>query len=270
MKTRKSKEKNNQEDEILKKLAKADTQNDVNYFAEKYLEGTQESIFVTVESWLDDRRSSNRVMVISGNAGMGKSVIAAVMCKKMQEKGRLSGNHFCHHDKARHRNPKVMLQSLACQLSRCLPEYKRALVEQLSRNLGIEINDLEVGELFELLLEEPLSKIRNPGFTSLVIINALDESEYRGRNELLDVIAKYFNKLPIWIRFLLTTRPEMSIANSLKVLHPLLLKPKYRENLEDIRLCFIEHLNNMLQAENHELILNELVKKSEGVILFAQ
>jgi len=113
-----------------------------------------------VESWLDDRSSSNRVMVISGNAGMGKSVIAAVMCKRMQEKGRLSGSHFCHHDKARHRNPKVMLQSLSCHLSSCLAEYRSALVEQLSRNLGIGINDLEVGELFEFFLEEPLSKIR--------------------------------------------------------------------------------------------------------------
>ena len=90
------------------------------------------------------------------------------------------------------------------------------------------------------------------------------------RNELLDVIGKYFNKLPIWIRFLVTTRPERSIANSLKYLHPMLLEPKYNENLEDIRLYFEEHLNHMLQAENQEPILNELVKKSEGVILCAQ
>ena len=260
---------NNQEDEILKKLAKVDTQNDVKYYAEKYLEGTRNSIFAKVESWLDDRSSSNRVMVISGNAGMGKSVIAAVMCKRMQEKGRLSGSHFCHHDKARHRNPKVMLQSLSCHLTSCLAEYRSALVEQLSRNLGIGINDLEVGELFEFFLEEPLSKIRYPGFTSLVIIDALDESEYRGRNELLDVIGKYFNKLPVWIRFLVTTRPEVNISDSLKDLHPLLLEPQYNENLEDIRLYFKEHLNHMLKLENQELILKVLVEKSEGVILCA-
>ena len=266
----KGKRENIQEDEILKNLAKVDTQNDVKYYAEKYLEGTQNSIFVKVESWLDDRSSSNRVMVISGNAGMGKSVIAAVMCKRMQEKGRLSGSHFCHHDKARHRNPKVMLQSLACHLSSCLPEYKTALVEQLSRNLGIEINDLEVGELFGLLLKEPLSKIRDPGFTSLVIIDALDESEHQGRNELLDVIGKYFNKLPIWIRFLMTTRPEMNISGSLKDLQPLLLEPKCNENLEDSHLYFKEHLHHMLKVENRELILKELVEKSEGVILCAQ
>ena len=260
----------NREDEILKKLAKVDTQNTVKYYRERYLEGTRESIFRKVNNWLNDRNSPNRVMVISGNAGMGKSVIAAVMCKRMQEDSRLSGSHFCQHDKARHRNPKVMLQSLAYHLSYSLPEYKEVLVEQLCRNLGLEINDMEVGDLFELLFEVPLSSLKDPGFTSLVVIDALDESEYQGRNELLEVIAKYFNMLPLWIRFLVTTRPEINICESLKSLEPLLLEPNDEENLEDIRLCFEQQLSDLLKPENCELILKELVQKSEGNILCAQ
>ena len=259
-----------QEDEILKKLAKVDTQNIVQYYTDRYLEGTRQSIFAKVNNWLSDINSPNRVMVISGNPGMGKSVIAAVMCKRMQEDGRLSGSHFCQHDRARHRNPKVMLQSLAYHLSYCLPGYKKALVEQLSRNLGLEISDMEVGDLFELLFEVPLGSLKDPGSTSLVVIDALDESEYQGRNELLEVIAKYFNKLPVWIRFLVTTRPEINICESLKSLEPLLLEPNDEENLEDICLCFKEQLSYLLQAKNHELILKELVQKSEGSILCAQ
>ena len=153
-----------QEDEILKKLAKVDTQRDVTDYAARYLQGTRESFFAKVNTWLDDASSPNRAMVISGNAGMGKSVLAAEMCRRMQETGRLSGSHFCHHDKARHRNPKVMLQSLACHLSCNLPEYKKALVEQLRQNLGAEINDLEVGDLFELLFEEPPEQSKRARF----------------------------------------------------------------------------------------------------------
>ena len=148
---------------VLKKLAKVDTHNDVRYYSERYLEGTRESIFVKVNSWLDDRSSPNRVMVISGNAGMGKSVIAGEMCKRMQEAGRLSVNHFCRHDKARHRNPKVMLQSLVSHLSSCLPEYRKTLVDKLSRNLVVDINDMEVADLLhaenhELMLEDLVQK----------------------------------------------------------------------------------------------------------------
>ena len=260
-----------QEDEnVLKKLAKVDPHIDIRYHSERYLEGTREPIFVKVNSWLDDRSSPNRVMVISGNAGMGKSVIAAEICKRMQEAGRLSGSHFCQHNKARRRDPKVMLHSLARHMSCCLPEYKKALVEQLSSNLGKSINEMEVGDLFELLFEEPLGGLSDPGVTYLMVIDALDESEYQGRNDLLDVIAKYFNKLPLWIRFLVTTRPEINISDSLKDLYPLVLKPDDEENLKDIRLCFELRVGDVLQAENREVILQKLVQKSGGVILYAQ
>ena len=260
-----------QEDEnALKKLAKVDTHIDIRYHSERYLEGTREPIFIKVNSWLDDRSSPNRVMVISGNAGMGKSVFAAEMCKRMQETGRLSGSHFCQHNKARRRNAKVMLQSLAQHMSCCLPEYKKALVKQLATNLGKSMNEIEVGDLFEVLFEEPLNVLSDPGVTFLMVIDALDESEYQGRNDLLDVIAKYFNKLPLWIRFLVTTRPEINISDSVKDLYPLVLKPNDEENLKDIRLFFGLRVGDVLQAENREVILQKLVQKSGGVILYAQ
>ena len=260
-----------QEDEnVLKKLAKVDMHNDVRCYSERYLEGTRESIFVKVNSWLDDRNFPNRVMVISGNAGMGKSVIAAEMCKRMQEADRLSGSHFCMHNRPRRRDPKWMLRSLARHMSCCLPEYKKALVEQLSTNQGIPINEMEVGDLFEVLFEEPLSGLSDPGVTYLMVIDALDESEYQGRNDLLDVIAEYFNKLPLWIRFLVTTRPEINIVEKLKSLQPLLLEANDEENLKDIRIYFEHQLSDMLHAENHDLILEGLVQKSEGIILCAQ
>ena len=259
-----------QEEDTLKQLAKVDTEKIIKHHSEKYLEGTRVSIFVKVKNWLNDNNSFHRVMVIVGNAGMGKSVIAAEVSKRMQQDRRLLGSHFCQHNKMRHRNPKVMLQSLACHLSYSLPEYKEALVEQLSRNLGLDINDMETEDLFELLFEEPLNSLSDPGFTSLVVIDALDESEYQGRNELLEVIAKYFNKLPIWIRFLVTTRPEINIWDSLKGLRPLLLEPNDEENIKDIRHLFERSLRPMFQVSNHESILSELVQKSEGVILWAQ
>ena len=257
------------QDGILKKLAKIDTLKDMNHHAERFVEGTRLSIFAKVESWLNDRSSPNRVMVISGAAGMGKSVISAVTCQKMLEAGRLAGSHFCHHDRARHRNPKVMLQSLASYLADSLPDYKKALVEKLSGNLGVEINDMEVKDLFELLFEELITSLNDPGLTYLIVIDGIDECEYQGRNELLDVIANFFTKLPLWIRFLVTTRPEVNIADKLECLHPMQLESNNEENLKDIRLCFKEQLRHVLQSEYQENILQALVQKSEGVMLYA-
>ena len=257
------------ENEALKKLAKIDTVKNVRHHADRYVNGTRLSIFAKVASWLIDRSSPNRVMVISGNAGMGKSVISAVMCEKMQKVGRLAGSHFCQHDRARHRNPKVMLQSLASHLCDFLPDYKKALVEKLSRNLGVEINNMEVKDLFDVLFDEPLTSLNDPGLTYLMVIDGLDESEFQGRNELLEVIANYFQSLPLWIRFLVTTRPEGNITGTLKNLHPLQLDPNVEENVKDIHLCFQKQISHFLQSEHRENILEALVQKSEGVMLYA-
>ena len=258
-------------DKVLAKLAKVDDNlKCITRHASSYVEGTRLSIIEGVKSWLADESSPNRVIVISGNAGMGKSVISAVLCQKMLEAGILSGivSHFCKHDKVRLRNPKVMLQSLACQLSESLPEYKKAIVKKLSRNVGVEIGDMEVEELFEFLFEEPLSVLKDPGSIHLMVIDGLDESEYQGRNELLNVIADYFKTLPCWIRFVVTTRPEMNILEKIQDLNPIKLNPNDQENLMDVRLCFQEQLEHVLQSDCQDTILEKLVEKSEGVMLY--
>ena len=256
-----------EEDETLQKLANVNTEKTIQYHAGKYQEGTRLHIFEKIKLWLDDRTSENRVMVISGDAGMGKSVISAVVCQRMQHTGRLSGSHFCQHNKERYRNPKVMLQSLACQLCEILPQYKKELVEAFSRNLGENVNSLEVGELFELLFLEPLRHVNDPGKSLLMVIDGLDESEYKGRNELLDVIANHFCILPIWFRFLVTTRPEMNIADRLKKFNPVLLEQDDEENAADIIFFLKAELGNVFQLDWGGI--EELAIKAAGHFLYA-
>ena len=256
-------------DEVIRNLVKSEFSEDIDYYLKSFQEGTREWVFDRVQNWLDDRSSQNRVMVISGNAGMGKSVISAVICKRMQEAGRLSGSHFCQYNNVRYRKPQLMIQSLACHLSHTLPEYKQALLEQLSRNLGTDLNNMGVEELFALLFKEPLSAVGDPGRNMLMVIDGLDESEYQGRNELLDVIANQFCKLPIWIRFLVTTRPALNIAEKLKHLKPLKLKSNDAENIEDVRVFCLKRLQRVVKLENVGEFIEKLVLKSEGLMLYA-
>ena len=264
-------EKRDQEkaDEVLTNLAKSEFRGDIEYHLQRFQEGTRRWVFDRVQNWLDDRSSQNRVMVISGNAGMGKSVIAAVICKRMQEAGRLSGSHFCQYNNVRYCKPQLMIQSLACHLSHALPEYKNAVVGQLSRNLGTDLNNMGVEELFSLLFKEPLCAVGDPGRNMLMVIDGLDESEYQGRNELLDVIGNQFCKLPLWIRFLVTTRPALNIAEKLKHLKPLKLKSNGAENVEDVRAVFQKKLEHVVKLGNLDEYVKNLVLKSEGLMLYA-
>ena len=257
------------EDEVLKNLGESEFKGDIEHHAKKFQEGTREWIFESVVNWLDDRTSPNQVMVISGNAGIGKTVISAVISQRMQEAGRLSGSHFCHHNNTLYRNPQLMLQSLACHLSNSIPEYKRALVEKLSRNLGRDLNNMGIEELFAILFKELLSTLDDPGRNFLIVIDGLDESEYQGRNELLDVIGNHFCKLPDWIRFFVTTRPERNIVEALKHLKPKKLEQNQEENLKDIQILFEKQLSHVIGEQHKDVLVKELVKTSEGLFLYA-
>ena len=91
-----TKKRNEQADEVLRTLVKSEFKGDIEFHANKFQEGTREWIFKSIEDWLDDRASPHRVMVISGNPGMGKTVISAVVSQRMQKVGRCSINfYFC-------------------------------------------------------------------------------------------------------------------------------------------------------------------------------
>ena len=257
------------EEQVLQNLAKSEFKGDIEYHVGRYQEGTRVWMFNKVENWLLNRNSQNRVLVISANAGMGKSVISAVICKRMQEAGRLAGSHFCQHNNARYRNPQLMLQSLACHLCHALPDYKQALVKQLSRNLGKDLNSMGVEELFALLFKEPLSTVADPGRNMLMVIDGLDESDFQERNELLDVIANQFCRLPCWIRFLCTTRSERNIEEALKHLKPFLLEPNDDKNMEDIKWFLEKRMQHVIKAGKKSDIVEKLVEKSEGLMLYA-
>ena len=264
-----TKRKNEHAGEVLKTLVQSEFKGDIEFHANKFQEGTREWIFKSIEDWLDDRSSPHRAMVISGNPGMGKTVISAVVSQRMQKAGRLAGSHFCQHNNSRYRDPRLMLQSLACHLCQAMPSYKDTLVEQLSRNMGEGLKNMGVEELFALLFKEPLSTVQDPGRNTLIVIDGLDESEYQGRNELLHVISNHFSMLPVWIRILITTRPERSITEALRHLEPIELKQKREENLNDIQTLFENQLSNKIGEEHKDIILKELVKKSEGLFIYA-
>ena len=258
-----------QGDEVLRNLVKSEFKGDIEFHVQRFQEDTRGWVFSKVENWLDDRNSQNRVMVICGNAGMGKSVISAAVCKKMQVAGRLCGSHFIQHNNVRYRKPQLMLQSLACHMCYALPEFKLALVKQLKRNTGKDLNDMGVEELFALLFKEPLSSVEDPGRNMLIVIDGLDESDYHDRNELLEVIADHFCKLPMWIRFLVTSRPERNIAKILRHLQPFQLEAEDEQNQNDIKRFIGKKLECIPEAENTNDIVENLVEKSEGLMLYA-
>jgi hypothetical protein len=90
-------------------------------------------VMTEVESWLN---SGRRMLWITGEAGIGKSALAAWLCDQRQE---IAGVHYFRYDNAE-RNARRALLSLAWQLSTQVPDYKSQLNTSDLDAIGAETN----------------------------------------------------------------------------------------------------------------------------------
>ena len=99
--------------------------------------------------------------------------------------------------------------SLSISIVKCFPSLNKVLhYITLHSKLGLH-------ELFTKLLEEPLSQC-NSCMRKLVVIDALDESDYWSREDFLDLIMDRFPFLSQWLVFFITSRPEDTLQCRLK------------------------------------------------------
>ncbi|HYG60705.1 MAG TPA: hypothetical protein VD902_21735, partial [Symbiobacteriaceae bacterium] len=127
-------------------------------------------------------------------------------------------------------------------------------------------------ELFDYLFTEPLRHVIDGGRERyLIVIDALDEASKAGRNTLAATLAAHAPRLPGWIGFVVTGRPENEVLNPLQGLRPVILDTATESNRSDIR----EYLRNELaerlagQAESDRKV-EAIIEKSEGVFLYAE
>ena len=229
---------------------------------EKFVEGTRIWVFSQVETWLSDKTSPNHAFIISGDAGMGKTVIAAVICSKFAE--HVGASHFFQYNNSQYSNSKFFLQSLAGQLCKLVPEYRKTLVKKLSGNFGQSLNDMNIEGIFAILFKEPFSNIPEPEKPILIVLDAIDEVEFDGRDELGRLISIHLPQLPSYLRFFITARPEKNLIDKFKKFNPLCIKPDDERNIHDVKLVLEQKI---LSA--HGPTLKRLAEKCGGSMLYA-
>jgi hypothetical protein len=160
-----------------------------------------------------------------------------------------------------------MLLSLAYQIACHIPRYRRELEDLVSSQeltRALLLKDYNVLSIFEEFLQIPLCAIqeseipvariadvnspKNRAYRCVVLIDALDECDDEGKNEVLLCIQRHFLKLPKWIKVYLTTRPEIPIVEKLKKFSPTFIEPSQSENRSDLAIYF-RHLLQQYGSE---------------------
>ena len=250
----------------------ANCEADIAFFSGRHHKDTRQWLFDDFDKWFSDPGDS-RAYVLLGDAGVGKSVIAGALAQRMKKAGRLGAAYFCRHYDSTRNDPRNLLGSIACQLCNCNSQYSNIMGGKDGVRMILNNSNLGVQELCTKLLEEPFGKCRPFQQRKLVIIDALDETEYKSRKDFIFLVKERFLRLPEWLLFFITSRPEDTLQSRLEKYKPCVRicagnserGSFYQRHEQDIQ----RYLENTVDFSGLPCSVGDVTKKCNGLFLYA-
>jgi hypothetical protein len=176
--------------------------------------GTRQSLISRLTLWALDPNPNQQIFWLSDEAGTGKTTLSAHMAKKWQSYGILAGRFFFD----RH-NPDLNTLDLFClatakDIADLHPESHKFLIDAFRMNP--ELDALGFEDQFKHLIVNISTKLQSIlQHPLVVVIDALDECEVKGRARLALALTRSFPANGR-IKVFLTSRREMDIDDMLR------------------------------------------------------
>ena len=250
----------------------ANCEADIAFFAHRHDQDTRQWLFDDFDKWFDDPGDS-KAYVLLGDAGVGKSVMAGALAQRTKLAGHLGAAYFCRHNDRTRNDPRNLIGTIASQLCDCNCQYDNIIGGKDGVKVMLANPNLGVLELCTKLIEEPLGKCSLSEQHKLVIIDALDETEYKSREDFLCLIKERFPRLPEGLVFFITSRPEDLVQTSLKRYNPCVRicagkgggNSFYQEHEQDIQRFLVNNVN----FSRFPFSAEDVAKKCNGLFLYA-
>ncbi len=245
---------------LIKNLNPIDFRSD--FAKHKHFVG-REWVIDRVNKWLEESKSST-ILWISGEAGYGKSAIAAFLARRHPD---VAGVYFCSYDSEIRNDPFNFVKTTAFYLQSQIEGYFEKI-----KDIEIESGDLE--KLFRDLIINPLIEIKESEKNYILVLDGLDEalSDKKMGKEFAKMInSSYFKyELPNYIKIIITSRRDPNVSQILDGFNHLKLRVEEEENIKDCKE-FIKLRLRELGYEDKiegEKLIDTILKKSEGNMLY--
>jgi hypothetical protein len=220
---------------------------------------------------------NNRICLLSGHAGTGKSTIAHTIAEQCDQENLLGFSFFFSRRSRDRSDGTKFIPTLAYQLSVFLPTVQDAMKSALERN-GSIFHQNPKAQLTKLVIE-PLLSIVDSLSTMIIVVDGLDE--YDGNLPLADLVV-LFRDLPdrLPFRIFFTSRPEARILEIFNTSS--LARQTYRLALQDFssryevedllrsRLLTVREKRGLPSTWPSAADLNRLSKQSGGLYIYAE
>ena len=200
-------------------------------------------------------------------------MVAGALAQRTKLAGHLAAAYFCRHNDRTRNDPRNLIGTIASQLCDCNSQYDNIIGGKDGVKVMLANPNLGVLELCTKLVEEPLVKCSLFEQRKLVIIDALDETEYKSREDFLCLIKERFPRLPEGLVFFITSRPEDMVQTSLRGYNPCVRlcagkgegNSFYQEHEQDIQRFLVNNVNFSL----FRFSADDVAKKCNGLFLYA-
>jgi hypothetical protein len=175
------------------------------------LPGTRETILEEVVGWSQRTDTLDNLLWVHGQAGLGKSAIAASVCKKLEEKNLLAVSFFCKRDDSERRDPQRVLASIIHGVAVRHSSYAEAVATAIQSDSLICSSPIQTQ--YDRLIREPLGRptLPVPAARFVIVVDALDEcGTTNTRRQLLGYL-HMISQLVSWLKIVITSRPDPDI-----------------------------------------------------------
>ncbi len=186
---------------------------------------TREAIIKDIIAWVEENeQSASSILWLYGPAGAGKSAIAQTIAQNCKENGLLIASHFFSRtsSSSERSDGDRVIPNLSLQLLQAFPVIERYIEGVIRKDPGI-FNKLRSIQMEELVIK-PLHYLfqfpRDNGEPQvhngrLIVVDGLDEcSGPEVQCDLLHIIASACHHIPLPLRFLIASRPEIHIRGA--------------------------------------------------------
>lgn len=247
---------------LMKELEPLDFSADL-VFSQTWFTGRQ-WVFDEIEEWINNKKSS-RLFWLAGVPGIGKTSVAT---RLLQLFPNIVAFHLCKRGHSEKASPRRAICTIAYQLSTQLPEYRDLL---LRIDIQREVKRCNDVALFDILIVQPLSHIiQYPPKPLIILIDGLDEASQNGCNNMAIFIASELYKLPEWLRIIITSRLDKEVTIPFQAFDPWVLESQSKKNSADLVNYIGTRLGTYITGPAFDLILNKIVRRSEGSFLYTK
>lgn len=234
-----------------------------------------------IVAWTE-KPASERVLLLTGSAGTGKSHFSATYQHYNPACGAAV---FCEYTKVTQDYVKRIIRYLAYTFATKYPDYRHQLLQKFSLDgLINEENIVSVSKcaaffsentedyLFDTMLCMPV--IGGHDTSTVVVIDALDEAGDGEINPLLQfVCGDMLKKMPSHIKFIITSRPEPILLAAMDKLKPQVinLNQEEEEGAKDIERYISKRLTKAgMKTAQARKAAAELAPKCHQMFLYAE